>query len=306
MLPSDAPSPDEEQAADGEETATRARLLRLVRRAFPAFGVATARLETTGGDHLLLILDGNHVFRFPRAGMHRLDLELKLLARLQRQGGVATPRYDHVDPDGRFAGYRLIDGAALTRQRFARLAMPDRYVVLRDIAQFLTTLHGIAPDDVAPAADWPIDWTAAAYADRALAERQPLIARRFPMLAEPLAAFCRRYRQDAPPRSVIVHGDLVEEHLLLDERTRKLAGIIDFGDVALGDPAQDFLGLWAYGRDAVAHCAGLYGADDPGLLDRSRRHFIRYRIDRLFEQVTRRPRGAGTARQALVLRALLG
>lgn len=304
MLLSDPPAPDDGHDGAGGDAATRASLLSLVHEAFPSFRAATARVEATGGDHLLLILDGDYAFRFPRAGMHRLDLELKLLARLQLEGGVATPRYDHVDPRGRFAGYRLIDGVPLTRQRFAQL--PDRDDVLRDVARFLATLHGITPAEVAPAADWPVNWTAAAYADRTLAERLPPIASHFPALAAPLAAFCRRYRRDAPPRSVIVHGDLVEEHFLLDERTHKLAGIIDFGDVALGDPAQDFMGLWAYGDDAVAQCVALYGAGDPGLLDRSRHHFIRYRVDRLFEQVIDRPRSAATARQALELGALLG
>ena len=39
-------------------------------------------------------------------------------------------------------------------------------------------------------------------------------------------------------------GDLVRDHLLVDEHTGHLTGIIDFSDVALGDPAQDFLGFW--------------------------------------------------------------
>ena len=55
--------------------------------------------------------------------------------------------------------------------------------------------------------------------------------------------------------------------------------------MALGDRAQDFLGFWHYGETAAAQIVELYAPDkaDPGLLARSRNHFIRYRIDRLFE-----------------------
>ena len=34
-------------------------------------------------------------------------------------------------------------------------------------------------------------------------------------------------------------------HILLADDRRQLAGIINFGDVAVGDPAQDLMGLWA-------------------------------------------------------------
>lgn len=84
-----------------------------------------------------------------------------------------------------------------------------------------------------------------------------------------------------------MHGDLVPEHILLDEKTGQLSGIIDFGDVALGDPAQDFLGFWTYGEDTACRIIDLYCSDstDPGLLRRSRNHFIRYRLDQLYENI---------------------
>ena len=43
--------------------------------------------------------------------------------------------------------------------------------------------------------------------------------------------------------------------------------------------------MWSYGVDAVIRVIKGYDPrhDDPGLLRRSRNHFIRYRIDDLFE-----------------------
>src|SRR5258708_21610180 len=36
------------------------------------------------------------------------------------------------------------------------------------------------------------------------------------------------------------HHDLGVEHILVDRSTKRITGIIDWGDVALGDPANDF------------------------------------------------------------------
>ena len=71
------------------------------------------------------------------------------------------------------------------------------------------------------------------------------IERSFPTLAKEIAAFYSIYENDQAPHLVVLHGDLVEEHLLLSFNRERLAGIIDFGDVGLGDPADDLKGFWA-------------------------------------------------------------
>ena len=55
--------------------------------------------------------------------------------------------------------------------------------------------------------------------------------------------------------------------------------------MALGDPAQDFLGFWAFGAEAVGRVVDMYrpAVADLNLLARSRDHFVRYRLDRMFE-----------------------
>ncbi|MCA1669184.1 MAG: phosphotransferase [Thermomicrobia bacterium] len=41
----------------------------------------------------------------------------------------------------------------------------------------------------------------------------------------------------------LLHRDLGGDHLLLDPQDGHLAAVIDWGDVSIGDPAQDFCGL---------------------------------------------------------------
>lgn len=261
------------------------RLLDLVQLTFPELAIQTCRLDQSGGDHLLLIVNDELAFRFPRAGMHDLRLEIEVLRQLRDRSPLQLPTYDYVDRDGRFGGYRFIDGVALTPKRFEALGVAGRENVLAEAAQFLFALHDLPQAEVAWSGDWPRTWTAAQFADRFLAQRLPMLVEHAPQLASPLRAFYTDYRLDCPQHLAIVHGDLVCEHLLIDLARSSLAGIIDFGDVALGDPAQDLLGFWNYGYDAVTRIIARYDpyGNDPGLLRRSHNHFIRYRSDSLFE-----------------------
>ena len=264
----------------------RDRFEACVRQAFPSMTITHARLDDSGGDHALLIVNDTHAFRFPRAGMHSLRLERKVLAHLQSVLDLPTPVYDYVDPEKQFAGYRFIPGSALTPQQFAQLPTEAQHLALAAIATFLRKLHGIEALAAAPLAEWPLAWTAAQYSDRARDEQVPLFRTQLPKLAPLITAFAEHHRTDRPNQLVVVHGDLVTEHILFDNGTQRLAGIIDFGDVALGDPAQDMLGCWSYGLEAVMQLIAAYGSDDQGLFARSRNHFIRYRIDRIFEQLS--------------------
>ncbi len=275
----------------------RNQLLARVAESFPGLPVGRSRVESGGGDHVLLIIDDTYAFRFPRAGMHDLKLEIAVLGLLQRRSVVPTPSYDYVDPAGRFAGYRFIEGIELTQSRFAALSPVGKDRVLGQAAMFLSALHSLPRDAVDRAGPWPMAWTAAEYAERGLTERLPSIAACAPHLAGPIEAFYRSYRHERLDRLVVVHGDLVADHILLDEAAERLAGIIDFGDVAIGDPAQDLLAFWSYGKEAASRIVQLYGPSDAdsGLLGRSRNHFIRHRIDQLFQQLGQ---GAGDEARA--------
>ena len=81
----------------------------------------------------------------------------------------------------------------------------------------------------------------------------------------------------------VIHGDFTDDHILLESVDGRLAGVIDFTDACLGDPAYDFAFLWAYGpwvpeRVARAHGPGV---DHAEMLVRSLWWFTRYRIDQV-------------------------
>ncbi|MHB8529468.1 MAG: phosphotransferase, partial [Caulobacteraceae bacterium] len=86
-----------------------------------------------------------------------------------------------------------------------------------------------------------------------------------------------------PPREVVTHGDLTDDHILLAPGGERLAGIIDFGDACLADPAHDFAFFFAWGEAGARELARLYdpGGEDGGLINRARRHYVRFRLETL-------------------------
>jgi aminoglycoside phosphotransferase (APT) family kinase protein len=130
---------------------------------------------------------------------------------------------------------------------------------------------------------------AAWFAER-YAERRTRLAE---ALGPALLARADRFYQALPvavatTETAVIHRDFSEDHILLDPVSQRLAGVIDFTDASLGDPAFDFAFLWSYGPEAPARalqsCAP--GADITGILKRSLWWFVRFRIDQVWWSVS--------------------
>ena len=274
-----------------------AKLTAQVRGAFPGLEFSHAALNQKGEDHHVLMLDQRYAFRFPRHSNHPtgLKFELAVLAALKGQCPLPMPDYRYVSPAGDFAGYEMIDGVELTPPRFAALERRAQERVLAQVAEFLSAMHGLALDDViarlgAEPDPWPHAGTPVDAAADGRARRLGPIARDIPDLAALVDDFYTRLalRPAAPVR--LTHSDVTADHLMLAPSRDRLAGVIDFGDAELGDPAYDFGYLWSYGDWAPAFVFERYALrdGDPGLLERSRWNYVRYRISRLGEALENR------------------
>jgi len=70
---------------------------------------------------------------------------------------------------------------------------------------------------------------------------------------------------------VLQHGELAPPHILFDFEAGHLSGIIDFGEVGIGDPADELFWLiWSYGQTFVDEVV----AEQPSLM----RHYRRARF----------------------------
>lgn len=243
-----------------------ARLPASVIQALGPVDFASATLLGTGWQ-VTAYRAGDWVIRVPRtpAGGATTERQTRLYQRLA-DARMPVPRDARVvrGPDGAVALglYRYISGGPATHgMRGGDLA--------RALARFLATLHAYPTAGIGDCCEVLEDLWAGRFAARW--ERcRPRLER---SLTEWLGPVIERFLADGggagvPP--VLVHGDLAEDHVLVDTAGR-LEGIIDFSGPRITDPALDFGALierfgWPFAGATLSE----YGSADPGLVRRAR------------------------------------
>lgn len=197
-----------------------------------------------------------------------LRREVRVLGLVADGLPLEVPRPTLHEPPGcpPFTVHREVVGAVLTRAVWEGLSPPARARAGERLGDFLWALHGSARR--VSACDLPqLDETA--LADR-LRREAPAALSGFlaPAVLRGLhAALANRSGHRADP-AALLHCDIAPGHILYDEATGALTGVIDFGDVALGPPARDFIFLYedfgpALCEEVLAAYAASAGAEAP-------------------------------------------
>lgn len=232
----------------------------LVRQSYPQFSsydLTTIRLVTQGWDSLVLDVNDDYIFRFPRreATTQQFEKEVRLLPELMKRLSVPVPDLKYIqlnpqEPAKSFIGYPKLQGEPLTRET----ARSDQ--ILEQLGTFLSELHRFPIQQAVhlnvPAAD-PKDWRQN-HVDFYNWVRTYSFPR---MKTSEIAHFSGLWEDFLEDDSnfdfqpVLIHGDLVSEHILCDPQDDSLSGTIDWGDARIGDPALDFVGLNITGGEEV-------------------------------------------------------
>jgi aminoglycoside phosphotransferase (APT) family kinase protein len=187
----------------------------------------TIREVHDGYDFEVAIVDDEWVFRFPRrSGVEEaLEVEIVLLPALASALPVDVPMFEYVSRKPLFVGYRLIRGQPLADED------------AEGVRAFLDALHALDPSGL------PVerrDWVEA-YRDQC-AEFERLV---LPLFDRVQRRQAKRLFADVETlvdfEPSLLHTDLGPDHLLV--RDSRLAGVIDWGDVRVGDPALDYAWL---------------------------------------------------------------
>jgi aminoglycoside phosphotransferase (APT) family kinase protein len=260
-----------EQVWQAEVTVDSALAKELVEAQFPDLSPVDARMLAAGWDNTAYVINESFVFRFPRRAIAvpLVTTEIQLLPWLASRVPLKIPVPTYVgEPSEKyhwpFAGYPIIRGRSLAA---ARLSIRERALVAIPLAQFLSALHAI-----------PADEAAKRGAGTDVFDRLNTAARRS-ATDERLSALVQagvignRGRIDgildtAPvihrPRSdTVVHGDLHAGQIIVGD-DNQMIGIIDWGDVHLGDPAVDLAAAHAIlPRDSHDEFLRTYGPVSP-------------------------------------------
>ncbi|MEX5274097.1 aminoglycoside phosphotransferase family protein [Kocuria sp. CPCC 205235] len=248
------------------------RELQIISEVFPDLSWTRTQRITDGWDHVVVILDGALVFRFPidPAYLHSLRTEIDVLNFLADRLTARIPRYNWVAPDHSFAGYPLLPGRPLTVAEIASLT-PEATVAASDqLADFLSSLHSL-PIQGTPLGRVPPTDLAQDRQDVLNLVRKHLRLKMTPFELATIDRILHDVEEIQPKNhiSVLIHNDLYSSHLLWDSTTSRL-GVIDFSDMCIGEPAMDFSRLFEFGPSMVEAVYSKYaGPKDSTFLDRA-------------------------------------
>jgi len=180
-----------------------------------------------GFDFKVLIVDDAWVVRWPRhkLAVEEIEQEVGLLPVLAPLLPVPVPQFEYVSRDPWLVAYRLIRGEPLMDEDAA------------GVRAFLDALHAIDVETVpAQRPDW-----LEMYREQAEEFRRvvlPLLDADERAAGEAVLVEIETLTGFEP---ALTHSDLLPEHVLA--RDGKLAGVIDWGDARIGDPAIDYAWL---------------------------------------------------------------
>ncbi len=224
-----------------------------IERSFPDFKVESVSPCQQGWDSFVVEVNGHYIFRFPprEEVTERLVIEIRILPELAKHLPVRIPQFEFVwhgdeHQPQMFVGYPKIPGEEMGKPPFSP-RNPDK--LAGQLGGILTELHSFPVGRATElgvkggtSKDWEERWH-----QHYKWQKENV----FPQVAENLVGKCAEiwewFLLDARHfdfEARLVHHDLsCDDHILWNPETEEITGIIDWGDIRIGDPALDFTGI---------------------------------------------------------------
>jgi hygromycin-B 7''-O-kinase len=271
-------------------------------------GLAHApRRRYDSGSLPVYAVGARHVLKlFPPIEHEYASVEARVLAAVQNQLPLPTPTLLAADThDGwpyllmsQLPGQRLVDA-------WPRLTSAECDRVADTLGEGIAALHAI---DTTPLADLPPPWDGfIAEQHASAAERQSKRGLDAHWL-EQIPAFLERWMPPLPARRVLLHTEVMREHLMVDGA--RLAGLFDFEPAMLGAAEYEFasVGLFVACGDgrALRRILLAYGFAphqlDAALQCRFMAHALLHRYSNLRWYLERLPAGDASTLEQLAAR----
>jgi aminoglycoside 2''-phosphotransferase len=140
-------------------------------------------------------------------------------------------------------GYASIEGMFLSGVSWTELTAEEKRTLVYDFAQFLKALHSVPIErgkDCGLDIEQPLTFyehyrkffteeLAAGFSNGELEVLESIFSR------------LRSYLTNNPPQLCVAHGDISPDHILIDPHSKRLKGVIDFGDLKIADSDWDLI-----------------------------------------------------------------
>ncbi|MFJ7744916.1 phosphotransferase [Peribacillus sp. NPDC097295] len=223
----------------------------LIKKQFPDINLKEVRQLGEGFDNTVIQLNEEYVFRFPRRpiAVTLIQVENMLLPSLAGHLPLAIPEpvffgEPSADYPYPFTGYKMVKGyLPIEETKDSKISSAIR------LAYFLKMLHGFPVQKAKQLGIRPdgMQRLDVSFRQISLDEHlSTLMTLGYSEQAHAISDFLKDLDLSYTPQcNTLVHGDIHVRNVLLDEEG-VLVGVIDWGDVHIGDPAIDFSFLYSY------------------------------------------------------------
>ncbi|WP_232696457.1 phosphotransferase family protein [Brevibacillus daliensis] len=240
-------------------------------------------VHSSGWDNIGILINDDFLFRFPRSkeAYDRIKQDGVLLSLLQepmKRIGINVPIYQFLrDSKGEIicCYYQAIMGDSLTNVILMSLPSHEQDIIAKQLASFLQTLHRMNYDGLGYHREHDKKWWHT-HLKEVEENIYPILTKHEQSaVANFFAELIRTVDQEGVSASII-HGDLAHTHILYRDG---LEGVIDFGDVCIGDPAYDFYRLYEdFGEGFARNVYRYYSEQHPFPQDQG----FYYRIEKFY------------------------
>lgn len=219
----------------------------------PELAAGELRALGAGMDSVALLLEfdgGEYVIRCPMGedGAEGIAREAAVLPELA--GALTLPipgfRYTAANPlgPGTYCLYPAVPGQSLSAEQWRVRGLPEVDEIARQIAEFIDETHAF-PAHRAERLGVEVRDMREDYAEDLELVVADVAPRLDPAVSGALLRAWGEYLSDDANfdyRPVLIHADVSTDHLLVTGE--RITGVIDFGDLQIGDPDYDLLYLW--------------------------------------------------------------
>lgn len=234
---------------------------RIIEKSFPQIQVDTIAPVSGGWASDAFEVNGELIFRFPGwpEVEKAMQKEISLLPELAKVLSVEIPNFEFISKHNNkvFVGYKKIQGLPLASCDYSRGNLADQ------LAKILTEIHHFpvhrAMELKVPNTDWREEYVE--FYNQVKDKAFPLMTEALQKRAVSVWESYLNNEDNFKFEPVFIHRDLSgDQHILCNPKTAKIAGIIDWEDSSIGDPAIDFTGIyWGCGEEFTKQLIAKYG-----------------------------------------------
>lgn len=212
---------------------------------FPDLKIEKITLIDNGWDNVVVEINNDLIFRFPKDDEVNFDVEVKTLDILKDKTSLQIPKIKFLGKSFTYMGYPKIQGGNLTPEIFDSLNSEQKEKLTFDLANFLGEIHSVISQDEAEKIGLENE-NLPSYS-RSIKSVLPNKINNKSVL-DFMEATIEEYEGMIQQKVelVFLYNDLHTENMAFDATAKKLNGVFDFGDIMIGDVNKDFYPLYKF------------------------------------------------------------